>query len=110
MVTHNTKLNSETRRADPNVTTEAHMPNATTEARKPGKINVVHHSKQGEYIVADSSESGLAQFDDAEERADEEIWLAKFAATPDDKLHKLVQQVRASVQAGKTRPLDFENR
>lgn len=60
----------------------------------------------------DASEpaSAVPQFNSIEEEIDECEWEKKFAATPDEKLIKLVEQVRATIQAGKTGPLDFTNK
>ncbi len=52
----------------------------------------------------------VPDLDRLEEEADECEWEKKFAATPDEKLNKLVEKVRATIEAGKTGPLDFTNR
>ena len=52
----------------------------------------------------------VSSFDSIEEETDECEWEKKFAATPDEKLNRLVAKVRADIEAGKTSPLDFTNK
>ncbi|MCS6909193.1 MAG: hypothetical protein NZM11_01285 [Anaerolineales bacterium] len=52
-----------------------------------------------------ANEAGLELETDEQIAADEALWDAQFAATPESRLDALVTSVEAEIQAGKSRPM-----
>ena len=66
----------------------------------------------GDALLEASAEDVTAPLFGTQDEEDEDarLWETQFAATPDDKLNKLVETVQAKIRAGKSYPMDFTNK
>lgn len=76
----------------------------------PNQSISISTAKRTQPTATPSSVKESLLFDTSEAAEDEAIWEAKFASTPDDKLHRLAEKIRTQIRAGKAKPLDFTNR